>query len=60
MNAVTGGFDDVSNLSIPAKSLGITYNTIRNPGLWSTLFTAVIPLGVLALGLLAWAKRRRL
>lgn len=60
LNAVTDGFEEVSNLSIPAKSLEITYNTIRNPGLWSTLFTAVIPLGVLALGLLAWAKRRRL
>ena len=60
LNAVTDGFEEVSNLSIPAKSLEITYNTIRNPGLWSTLFTAVIPIGVLALGLFAWARRRRL
>lgn len=60
LNAVTDGFEEVSNLSIPAKSLEVTYNTIRNPGLWSTLFTAVIPIGVLALGLFAWARRRRL
>ena len=60
LNAVTDGFEEVSNLSIPAKSLEITYNTIRNPGLWSTLFTVILPIGVLALGLFAWARRRRL
>src|SRR5699024_8404691 len=32
VNALTAGFDGVSNLSIPTKSLAVTYNTIQNPG----------------------------
>lgn len=59
MNGVTCGFDDLSNLSIPAKSLSVTYNTIPNPGLWSTLYTAVLPIAVLVLGLAVWLRRRK-
>ena len=59
MNAVTGGFDDVTNLSIPAKSLSVAYNTIANPNLWSSLYIIVLPIGILAAGLIFWARRRK-
>ena len=59
MNALTAGFDDVSNLSIPAKSLAITYNTIANPGMWSTLYMIVLPVLILLFGLIFWMRRRK-
>ena len=60
MNAVTAGFDDMSNLSIPAKSLLTTYNTIQNPGLWSTAYIIILPVGILLCGFLFWLRRRKL
>lgn len=60
LNAATSGMEDISAISIPAKSLEITYNTVLNPGMWSTLYLAVIPLGVLIGGLAYWIKRRKL
>ena len=60
VNALTAGFDDVSNLSIPSKSLAVTYNTIQNPGLWSTANIVVLPIGILLCGFLFWLKRRKL
>lgn len=59
-NSLLNGFDDVSNISIPAKSLEPTYNTVRNAGLWSLLFVAVIPLAALVIGLVYWMRRRKL
>ena len=60
LNALTAGFDDVDNLSISPKSLAVTYNTIQNPGLWSTAYIAVLPIGILLCGFLFWLKRRKL
>lgn len=60
MNAVTANFDDVANVSIPAKSLDVTYNTVTRGGLWGILFIFVIPVITLAVGLVIWLKRRRL
>lgn len=60
MNALTAGFDDISAVSIPAKSLETSYNTIANVGLWSLPFVAVIPILTLAVGLVYWLRRRRL
>ncbi len=60
MNAVTSNFDDVSNVSIPSKSLEVTYNTVTHGGLWGVLFIIVIPVVTLAAGLVIWLKRRRL
>lgn len=59
MNAVTVGFDDLSNISIPAKSLSVTYNTIVNPGLWSTLYIVLLPIVILVVGLVFWMRRRK-
>ncbi|WP_077609758.1 GldG family protein [Clostridium sp. Marseille-P2415] len=60
MNAVTANFDDVSNVSIPSKSLEVTYNTVTHGGMWGILFIFVIPVVTLAAGLVIWLKRRRL
>lgn len=60
MNAVTANFEDVTNVSIPAKSLEVTYNTVTHGGIWGLVFIAVIPVGLLAVGLMVWQKRRRL
>ena len=60
LNALTAGFDDVDNLSISPKSLAVTYNTIQNPGLWSTAYIIVLPIGILLCGFLFWLKRRKL
>ena len=59
VNALTAGFEDISSISIPAKSLEITYNTFTNAGLWSTLYLAVIPLVTLIGGLIYWMNRRK-
>ncbi len=60
VNAVTAGFDDMSNWTIPAKSLAVTYNTVRNPGLWSAVYILILPAGILLWGFLFWLKRRKL
>jgi ABC-2 type transport system permease protein len=59
MNAVTGGLDNVSNISIDAKSLDATYNTISNTGLWSAIFVGIIPAATLIGGLVYWIRRRK-
>lgn len=60
MNAVTAGFDDVTNVSIPSKSLEVTYNTVTHGGMWGILFILVIPVVTVIIGLAVWLKRRRL
>ena len=59
VNAVTVNFDDVSNISIPAKSLSTSYNFITGAGAWGMLYIAIIPLGVLGAGLIHWLRRRK-
>lgn len=60
MNTLTGGFEDVSNISIDAKSLETTYNTVTNAGLWSLLFLVALPIAVLIFGFVRWFRRRKL
>lgn len=58
-NAATDGIKEGSNLSIPTKSLAVSYNTIRAGGLWGIVFVAVIPVALLLFGLVRWMKRRK-
>lgn len=60
MNAVTANFEDVINVSIPSKSLEVTYNTVTHGGMWGILFILVIPVVTIAAGLVVWLRRRRL
>lgn len=59
MNAVTSNFEETENISIPTKSLEITYNTVKNPNTWGMIFIGVIPVGLIAIGLMIWIRRKR-
>lgn len=59
-NAVTRKMTDVSNISIPAKSLAVTRNTVQNAGLWSVLYIGIIPICLLVIGFMYWLQRRKL
>lgn len=60
MNTVTSGYEDISNISIEARSLETPTNTVTNAGLWGLLFVAVLPIVALAVGFVRWWKRRKL
>lgn len=60
MNAVIANYPEVANVSIPAKSLDVGYNTVTKGGLWGVLFVVVVPVLTLLTGLVIWLKRRRL
>ena len=60
MNVVSYKLPGITNLSIPSKSLDITYNMITSGGLWSALFIIVIPVLFLIAGFVIWMKRRKL
>lgn len=60
MNTITSGYEDISNISIEARSLETPTNTVTNAGLWGLLFVAVLPIAVLAVGFVRWWKRRKL
>ena len=60
MNAASHNISQAVNLSIPAKSLDVTYNMITSGGLWSALFIIVIPVIFLIIGFVIWMKRRKL
>lgn len=60
MSALSVDLESVSQFSIPAKSLAVTYNTVANAGMWSALFLFVIPVLVLLGGLIYWMRRRKL
>ncbi|MDD3428999.1 MAG: GldG family protein [Oscillospiraceae bacterium] len=59
MNALAWNFEDMENISIEAKSLSVTYNTVANAGVWSALFIFIIPVATLVTGFYIWLKRRR-
>lgn len=59
MNVLTSNFDDVTNISIPTKSLEESRNTFASTGQWSSLFIGIIPAVVLVGGFIVWIRRRR-
>lgn len=59
MNAVTSNFDEVSNVSIEAKSLATTYNTMQRIGLSTLIVIVGVPLVILVGGFVTWLKRRK-
>ncbi len=59
MNIISSNFDDVENVTIPAKSLEVSMNTFASTGGWSALFIGVIPAVALVGGFVIWIVRRR-
>jgi len=59
MNALTSAIGDADNLAIEAKNLEVQYNTPQHGSLFSILIIFVIPLTVVAAGLVYWLKRRK-
>lgn len=59
MNLVTANFDNTTNVSIPSKSLEVTYNTVSNPGPFSLLLIIGIPVCILIAGFVVWMRRRK-
>lgn len=50
-----------TNISIPTKSLNISYNTVSKSkaNLYTIIFCVMIPLTVITLGFITWFKRRK-
>lgn len=59
VNIVSSYFDDVQNVSIPAKSLSVTYNTVTGSSIWNALFIIIIPVFSIVAGLIVWIRRRK-
>ena len=59
MNAVTSNFDDTQNVAIEAKSLEITFNTMKHTGVTGMVAIVGIPALVLLFGFMKWWKRRK-
>ena len=59
INIVSSYFDDVQNVSIPAKSLSVTYNTVTGSSIWNALFIIIIPIFSIVAGLVVWIRRRK-
>lgn len=59
VNIVSSYFDDVQNVSIPAKSLSVTYNTVTGSSIWNALFIIIIPIFSIVAGLVVWIRRRK-
>lgn len=59
MNTVTANYDDVENVSIKAKSLQVTYNTVHHAGIISLFIILGIPVLILVYGFIQWWKRRK-
>ncbi len=59
MNAVSANIEGQENLAIPAKSLQISYNTMRFAGPISLFLIFGLPLIILIFGFRKWWKRRK-
>ncbi len=59
MNAVTGNFEDISNISIEPKSLTMENNTMAHAGLIGLVLMVGVPLLFVLFGLAKWLKRRK-
>lgn len=59
IDSISGMFPDMNNISIPAKSLEVSYNTVTGGLTWGIIFFAVIPVALLLIGFVIWFRRRR-
>ncbi len=59
MNSITWNLDQVENISIPAKSLEVSYNAVTNGMFWGGLYIVAIPVALVVTGFVIWFRRRR-
>jgi ABC-2 type transport system permease protein len=59
MAALTQNINIVSSVTIPARSLSVTYNVFDSYGVYASLFVFILPAVCLATGLIVWLKRRK-
>lgn len=59
LNALTANLSNISSISIPAKSLSVTHNSISGYQIWGILFIGLIPVGLIVFGLIVWLRRRK-
>lgn len=62
VDCVSSTMDNVSNISIPAKSLEVSTNTNTATGggmAWGALFMVIIPVVLVIAGFVIWFRRRR-
>lgn len=59
MNAVASNFEEVSNVSIEAKSLAAAYNTMTYVGVSTLVVIVGVPVVILLAGFVIWLKRRK-
>lgn len=65
-NEIASCFEDITNVSIEAKSLELTYNTFSftepsalASGIFGLVFAFVLPIVLIIAGLIVWIRRRR-
>ena len=59
VNVLAYSIEGMANVSIPGKSLQITYNTIPNGFALGTAYMIIIPVTIMVIGLAVWLRRRR-
>ena len=59
MNAINANFDGKTTVTIGAKSLGLTYNSLTRTTPYALFFIVIIPVVFLAAGLIFWLRRRK-
>lgn len=59
MNCINANFDNVSSVTIPARSVASAHNSFTSTAFYSIFFIAVIPAAFLIYGLAFWLKRRK-
>jgi ABC-2 type transport system permease protein len=58
MNAIAASYGGVSLVNISARQFALTYNTLKNTGLWGVFFVGAVPLGFIVCGFTVWTRRR--
>lgn len=60
-NSISWMSGNTTNISIPTKSLSITFNTVNKSraNLYTIIFCVIIPFAVVTIGFVVWYKRRK-
>lgn len=59
MNCINSNFEDVTVLTIPARTLAYERNTFTNTTMWGLFFAVFVPLIFIVAGFVFWTQRRK-